>query len=214
MKRYAIREIFATLQGEGVQAGTPAIFLRFAGCNLGYEVCPWCDTDWAKAHYRLDVDETLDFVKQVAEQRFGADQQGLLLVATGGEPSLQFDQPLSDALRAAGFRIAMETNGSREIDRTLVDWLTVSPKQVEFVQRQGDELKVVFTGRGAAGIAPTVAAVRQLAAGTEFDHYVLQPLDHGPRKGGSAWGEATHAVMQLGAPWRLSIQVHKVIGLR
>lgn len=211
-KRYGIREVFGTLQGEGAQAGTPAVFLRFAGCNLGYEVCPWCDTDWAKAHYTEDVDGVLALVHAAAVEAFGGEREGLLLVATGGEPSLQLDEPLSTALRARGYRIAMETNGSRAIDRSLVDWLTVSPKQPEFVQKEGDELKVLFTGADAPGITPTVAQVRALAEGTRFANYFLQSVDI-PEHGGPNYAETTRAVMELGPPWRLSVQTHKVIGI-
>lgn len=211
-KRYAIKEVFATLQGEGAQAGTPAVFLRFAGCNLGYEVCPWCDTDWVKAEYTLDLPATLEMVREVAEKGFGGEPSGLLLVVTGGEPSLQLDRPLADALRSRGYRISMESNGSRPVDRTLVDWLTVSPKQPEFVQREGDELKLLFTGSSAPGITSDAATVRRLTADTRFEHYFLQPVDI-PEHGGPNYDEAIRAVMELGPPWRLSVQTHKVAGI-
>lgn len=211
-KKYGIREVFATLQGEGAQAGSPAVFLRFAGCNLGYDVCPWCDTDWVKAVYSEDVEGTLALVRAAAGEGFGGEKPGLLLVATGGEPSLQLDRPLSDALRARGYRISMESNGSRPVDRSLVDWLTVSPKQPEFAQKEGDELKLLFTGRSAPGITPDVDAVRRIAQGTSFGHYFLQPIDI-PDTGGPNFGEAVRAVMELGPPWRLSVQTHKVTGI-
>lgn len=211
-KRYAIKEVFATLQGEGAQAGTPAVFLRFAGCNLGYEVCPWCDTDWAKADYTPDLAGTLQLVREAAESGFGGERPGLLAVVTGGEPSLQLDRPLAEALRERGYRISMESNGSRPVDRTLVDWLTISPKQAEFVQREGSELKLLFTGAHAAGIAPDVEAVRSIAQGTRFEHYYLQPIDL-PEQGGPNYDEAIRAVMELGPPWRLSVQTHKVAGI-
>lgn len=210
-RKYAIREVFGTLQGEGAQAGSPAVFLRFAGCNLGYQVCPWCDTDWEKATWQLDVGGTVDLVRDRAMETFREVIDGLLVVVTGGEPSLQLDRPLSDALRAAGFRIAMESNGSRPVDRSLVDWLTISPKQSEYVQKEGDELKIVFSGTAAEGPAPDIDAVRRLAEGTGFDHHFLQPLDLpvvGPN-----YRETIDAVMQLGPPWRLSVQSHKVAGI-
>jgi 7-carboxy-7-deazaguanine synthase len=210
--KYAIKEVFATLQGEGAHAGTPAVFLRFAGCNLGYDVCPWCDTDWVKATWTLDLAGTLDLVRRAAVEGFGAEKPGLLLVATGGEPSLQLDRPLSDALRARGYRITMESNGSRPVDRSLVDWLTVSPKQTTFVQKEGDEMKLLFTGTGAPGITPDVDAVRRIAGGTRFGSYFLQPIDL-PLEGGPNYAEATRAVMELGPPWRLSVQTHKVVGI-
>ena len=211
-KRYGIREVFATLQGEGAQAGSPAVFLRFAGCNLGYDVCPWCDTDWVKAHHVEDVEGTLALVGRAAAEGFGGERPGLLLVATGGEPSLQLDRPLSDALRARGYRISMESNGARPVDRSLVDWLTISPKQAEFEQKEGDELKVLFSGANAPGITPTVDHVRRLAEGTRFGHYFLQPIDI-PEHGGPNYDEAVRAVMELGPPWRLSVQTHKVTGI-
>lgn len=211
-RKYGIKEVFATLQGEGAQAGTPAVFLRFAGCNLGYDVCPWCDTDWVKAAYTLDLPDTLDLVRRTAEEGFGGEKPGLLLVATGGEPSLQLDRPLSDALRTRGYRLTMESNGSRPVDRSLVDWLTISPKQGEFAQKEGDELKLLFTGASAPGITPDVAAVRRIAEGTRFGQYFLQPVDV-PAAGGPNYAEVIAAVMQLGPPWRLSVQTHKVAGI-
>jgi organic radical activating enzyme len=188
------------------------VFLRFAGCNLGYDVCPWCDTDWVKAHHVEDVEGTLELVARAAEEGFGGERPGLLLVATGGEPSLQLDRPLSDALRARGYRISMESNGARPVDRSLVDWLTVSPKQAAFEQREGDELKVLFSGADNPGITPTADHVRRLAEGTRFGHYFLQPIDI-PEHGGPNYGEAVRAVMELGPPWRLSVQTHKVTGI-
>ena len=211
-KRYGIREVFPTLQGEGAQAGSPAVFLRFAGCNLGYDVCPWCDTDWVKAHHVEDVEGTLALVGRAAAEGFGGERPGLLLVATGGEPSLQLDRPLSDALRARGYRISMESNGAKPVDRSLVDWLTVSPKQAAFEQKEGDELKVLFSGSAAPGATPTVDAVRRMAEGTRFEHYFLQPIDI-PEHGGPNYAEAVRAVMELGPPWRLSVQTHKVTGI-
>jgi 7-carboxy-7-deazaguanine synthase len=211
-EQYAIKEVFATLQGEGAQAGMPAVFLRFAGCNLGYEVCPWCDTDWVKPRWKLDLEGTLDLVRQTAVEGFGAEKPGLLLVATGGEPSLQLDRPLADSLRERGYRISMESNGSRPVDRSLVDWLTVSPKQEQFAQKEGDELKILFTGTHAPGITPDTDAVRRLADGTRFGHYFLQPIDI-PERGGPNFDEAVAAVMHLGPPWRLSVQTHKVAAI-
>jgi organic radical activating enzyme len=211
-KKYGIREVFPTLQGEGAQAGSPAVFLRFAGCNLGYDVCPWCDTDWVKAHYLEDVEGTLALVARAAGEGFGGERPGLLLVATGGEPSLQLDRPLSDALRARGYRISMESNGARPVDRSLVDWLTVSPKQAAFEQKEGDELKVLFSGSAAPGATPTVDAVRRIAEGTRFDHYFLQPIDI-PEHGGPNYAEAVRAVMELGPPWRLSVQTNTFTGI-
>ena len=211
MKKYAIREVFGTLQGEGALAGSPAVFLRFAGCNLGYEVCPWCDTDWVKARVKAPLEETLELVRQAAIDAFAGERDGLVLVATGGEPSLQFDAPLAAGLRERGYRISMESNGSRPVDRSLVDWLTISPKQPVFEQKEGDELKIVFSGSAAPGPAPDIETVLRLAAGTRFDHYFLQPVDL-PGVGPN-YAETLEAVMRLGPPWRLSVQTHKVLDI-
>jgi 7-carboxy-7-deazaguanine synthase len=209
LRKYGIKEVFGTLQGEGAQAGMPAVFLRFAGCNLGYEVCPWCDTDWVRAEFSLPVDDVLELVHSAALETFGAERPGLLLVATGGEPSLQLDRPLSDALRKRGYRISMESNGARALNRDLVDWLTISPKQAAYEQKEGDELKIIFSGTAATGPAPDLDAVTRLAAGTRFGHYFLQPVDLpgiGPN-----FEETVAAVMALGPPWRLSVQAHKIL---
>ena len=211
MKRYAIKEVFGTLQGEGANAGSPAVFLRFAGCNLGYDICPWCDTDWVRAEYVLSGGETVRLACETARATFGGVPDGLLLVATGGEPSLQLDRPLSNDLRAEGFRICMESNGSRPIDREIVDWLTVSPKQTAYAQKEGDELKVVYTGAHAPGPATDLDAIVALADDTRFDHYWLQPLDL-PDVGPN-YAETAAAVMRLGPPWKLSIQTHKILGI-
>jgi 7-carboxy-7-deazaguanine synthase len=209
VRKYAVKEVFGTLQGEGAQAGSPAVFLRFSGCNLGYEVCPWCDTDWVKAEYSLTVDGVLALVHERAVAAFGAEVPGLLLVATGGEPSLQLDPPLSVALRGRGYRISMESNGARPVDRSLVDWLTISPKQTSYEQKAGDELKIVFNGSGVPGPAPDIDAVLRLTAETDFSHYFLQPVDL-PASGPN-YDETVAAVMALGPPWRLSVQTHKVL---
>jgi organic radical activating enzyme len=98
------------------------------------------------------------------------------------------------------------------VDRSLVDWLTVSPKQAEFAQKEGDELKLLFSGTGAPGITPDVEAVRRIAQGTSFRNYFLQPIDI-PTNGGPNYAETVRAVMELGPPWRLSVQTHKVMGI-
>jgi organic radical activating enzyme len=165
-----------------------------------------------KAAYTLNAEDTLEIVNRTARASFGREGEDLWIVLTGGEPSLQHDQRLADVLRGAGYRLAMESNGSRPIDRQLVDWLTISPKQVDFIQREGDDLKIVFTGSHAPGIAPDIAAVCQLACDTAFANYYLQPVDV-PELGGPNYGETVEAVMRLGSPWRLSVQMHKVLGI-
>jgi 7-carboxy-7-deazaguanine synthase len=205
---YAVKEIFLTLQGEGMQAGRRAVFLRLAGCNLwsGRErdraeaQCPFCDTD---------------FVGTDGEQggRYGApalaecvratwrDGERPLVVVTGGEPMLQLDPPLIDALHSAGFEVAVETNGTLPAPAGL-DWICVSPKAgTEVVQRSGDELKLVWP---QAGIDP------EALLGWDFSHFLIQPLDGPGREAATA--AAIDYVMRH-PRWRLSLQTHKLLGL-
>ena len=205
---YAVKEIFLTLQGEGMQAGRRAVFLRFAGCNLwtGREQdrakaqCTFCDTDFVGTDGenggRYDAAALAD--KVAALWREGERR---LVVITGGEPILQLDAPLIDALHARAFEIAVETNGTLPAPPGL-DWICVSPKAgTEVVQRSGDELKLVWP---QTGIDP-----RQLA-GWEFDHLLIQPLD-GPDAPASV-AAAIDFVMR-NPKWRLSLQTHKLLGL-
>ncbi len=208
---YAVKEIFLTLQGEGAQTGRRAVFLRFSGCNLwtGREQdraaaqCRFCDTDFVGmdgdngGRYR-NADELADKVASL----WGASAGGRLVVMTGGEPLLQVDDPLIGALRTRGFETAVETNGTIEAPAGL-DWICVSPKAgTEIVQRSGNELKLVWP---QAGIDP--AALAQW----EFDHFLIQPLDCAGRE--AALAEAIAFVM-ADPRWRLSLQTHKLLGLR
>lgn len=209
---YAVKEIFLTLQGEGLNAGRRAVFLRFSGCNLwsGREEdrataqCTFCDTDFVG----MDGDhggrypDASALAAKVSEL-WGAQGEGKpLVVITGGEPMLQVDGALVDALHAAGFEIAMETNGTLAVTPG-VDWITVSPKAGNaVVQRSGSELKLVWP---QAGIDP------QAMEGWAFDHFLVQPLDN------PAANENHAAAIQyvIDHPrWRLSVQTHKVIGIR
>jgi 7-carboxy-7-deazaguanine synthase (Cx14CxxC type) len=207
---YAVKECFLTLQGEGVQSGRRAVFLRFAGCNLwsGREAdrataqCTFCDTDFVGTDgegggkYR----EAEQLAEQIATL-WGPGKEGRLAVITGGEPMLQLDSTLVDALHARGFRIAIETNGTLPAVGGL-DWICVSPKAgTKVVQRSGDELKLVWP---QAGIAP--AELEQW----DFAHFLVQPMDCEKRD------EAVAASVQLAMDrpkWRLTLQAHKVAGL-
>ncbi|MGN6122719.1 MAG: 7-carboxy-7-deazaguanine synthase [Sphingomonas oligoaromativorans] len=209
---YAVKEIFLTLQGEGLNAGRRAVFLRFSGCNLwsGREEdrataqCTFCDTDFVG----MDGDHGGRYPDAAAlaakvSELWGAQGEGRpLVVITGGEPMLQVDGALVDALHAAGFEIAMETNGTLAVTPG-VDWITVSPKAGNaVVQRSGSELKLVWP---QAGIDP------QAMEGWDFDHFLVQPLDN------PAANENHAAAIQyvIDHPrWRLSVQTHKVIGIR
>lgn len=208
---YAVKEMFLTLQGEGVQAGRRAVFIRFAGCNLwsGREkdrasaICRFCDTDFVGT----DGDGGGRFADAQAlaaraAELWGPDPARRFAVLTGGEPMLQVDDALVDALHAAGFEIAMESNGTLPAHPGL-DWLCVSPKAgSQVVQRTGDELKLVWP---QAGIDPAELE------GWAFRHHLVQPLDD-PR---AAENRAAAVALAMARPqWRLTIQAHKVAGLR
>jgi 7-carboxy-7-deazaguanine synthase len=205
---YAVKEIFLTLQGEGAQAGRRAVFLRFAGCNLwsGREAdratarCRFCDTDFVgtggenggryEAH---DLAARVEALWGDGERRF--------VVVTGGEPMLQLDPPLIEALHAFGFEIAVESNGTLPAPAG-IDWLCVSPKAgTEVVQRRGDELKLVWP---QSGIDP------EMLLGWEFEHFLLQPMDGEAREAALA---ATIDYVMAHAGWKLSLQTHKLLGL-
>jgi 7-carboxy-7-deazaguanine synthase len=208
---YAVKEIFYTLQGEGANAGRPAVFCRFAGCNLwsGREadraeaVCRFCDTDFVgmdgPGGGRFAT--AADLAQACAEQAGGIAPDGLLVVLTGGEPMLQVDAALIDALHAAGFEIAIETNGTLPVPAA-IDWICVSPKAgAELVQRTGSELKLVFP---QPGLEP--AALVSLAFANRF----LQPMDGPDRDRNTALAVA---YCKADPRWRLSIQTHKLIGI-
>lgn len=207
---FAVKECFLTLQGEGVQAGSRAVFLRFAGCNLwsGREQdraeaqCRFCDTDFVGTDGEgggkfRSADSLADQVE--AMWAGGAEQR--LVVITGGEPMLQLDAALVDALHARGFRVAVETNGTLPAIPGL-DWICVSPKAgTEVVQREGNELKLVWP---QDGLDP--AELEQW----RFDHFLVQPMDCPDRK--AALDAAVKLAMER-PQWRLTLQTHKVIGL-
>lgn len=207
---YAVKEIFLTLQGEGGQAGRPAVFCRFSGCNLwsGREedraaaACTFCDTDFVGMDGPgggrfADADALADAI----EAEWTGGPSGRLVVFTGGEPVLQLDADLIAAIKARGFETAVETNGSLAAPAGL-DWVCVSPKgQVPLVQRSGQELKLVFP---QAGVDP--AAFEGLA----FERFLLQPMDGPDREGAT---RAAIAYCLAHPRWRLSVQTHKYLGI-
>ena len=207
---YAVKEIFLTLQGEGGQAGRPAVFCRFAGCNLwsGREadraeaVCKFCDTDFVgmdgPGGGRFASAEALADAVQ-AEWQGGPDDR--LVVLTGGEPLLQLDAELIAALHARRFSLALETNGTIAAPAG-VDWICVSPKaDAAVVQTQGQELKLVYPQEG-------VDPAR--FEGLDFERFLLQPMD-GPRRAENT--EAAIAYCLAHPRWRLSVQTHKYLGI-
>ncbi|MEA3080690.1 MAG: 7-carboxy-7-deazaguanine synthase [Sphingomonadales bacterium] len=211
---YSVKECFLTLQGEGAQSGSRAVFLRFAGCNLwsGREAdraeaqCRFCDTDFVGTDGEgggkfASADELAGQV----ESLWGESRDGRLVVITGGEPMLQLDGPLVEVLHERGFRVAVETNGTLPAVAGL-DWICVSPKAgTEIVQRHGNELKLVWP---QTGIEP--AELESWG----FDHFLVQPMDC-PRDASAheAALEAAIALAMERPKWRLSLQTHKVVGL-
>lgn len=211
MPRYAVKECFYTLQGEGCHAGRPAVFLRFAGCNLwsGREadragaVCTFCDTDFVGTDGEGggSFPDAPALATHVAA-RWPAGGGGIpYVVCTGGEPTLQLDAPLVAALHDAGFEVAVETNGTRPVPDG-VDWICVSPKaDAPLVQASGDELKLVF---------PQPAAPPERFAALPFRHFLLQPMD-GPDV--AAHTRAAVAYCLAHPQWSLSLQTHKALGI-
>lgn len=211
---YSIKEAFYTLQGEGLQAGKPAVFCRFAGCNLwsGREsdrssaVCRFCDTDFVGTDGTLGGKyATADsLAESIASLWPASDDQHRLVVLTGGEPLLQIDGELIDALHERHFRIAVETNGTIKVPEG-IDWICVSPKAgAPLIQTHGHELKLVFP---QPDLMPDALPWQTL----RFEHYLLQPMD-GPNAARTT--VAAVAYCQDHPQWRLSVQTHKMLGIR
>lgn len=207
---YAVKEIFRTLQGEGAQTGRAAVFCRFAGCNLwtGREqdretaVCRFCDTDFIGTDGvgggKFATAE--DLAEAISRQWRGAPGRAYV-VFTGGEPLLQLDEALIDAMHAKDFEIAIETNGTLEPPAG-VDWICVSPKAgAELKLTRGHELKLVF---------PQDEARPEDFVSLDFRHFFLQPMDGPEREANTA---AAAAYCMDNPAWRLSLQTHKLIGL-
>jgi 7-carboxy-7-deazaguanine synthase (Cx14CxxC type) len=207
---YAVKEIFLTLQGEGVQAGSRAVFLRFAGCNLwsGREQdresaqCNFCDTDFVGTDGEGGGKfASAEALADSVQQAWSGGDEGRLVVITGGEPMLQLDSALVGALHERGFRVAVETNGTLPAVEGL-DWVCVSPKAgTTVVQRSGNELKLVWP---QPGIDP--AELERW----DFDHFLVQPMDCADGK--AAVDAAIRLAMER-PRWRLTLQNHKVVGL-
>lgn len=211
MSTYAVKECFYTLQGEGKHAGRPAVFLRFAGCNLwsGREadradaVCTFCDTDFVGTDGEGGgAFRTPEALAAHVAARWPTSGGGTpYVVCTGGEPTLQLDAPLVDALHAAGFEIAVETNGTRPVVAG-VDWICVSPKAgAAVVQTSGDELKLVY---------PQASAMPERFAGLDFRHFLLQPMD-GPAREANTREAVAYCLAH--PQWGLSLQTHKSLGI-
>jgi 7-carboxy-7-deazaguanine synthase len=209
---YSVKEIFYTLQGEGANTGRPAVFLRFAGCNLwsGREsdradaLCRFCDTEFVGTDGagggKFETPEAL--AAAVAAAWSAPNAVGRFVVCTGGEPLLQLDSALVAALRGHGFMIAVETNGTLAPSAGGL-WLTVSPKAgAPLKLTRGDELKLVY---------PQTGAEPERYAPLDFRHFFLQPMD-GPEKARNTRLATEYCLAHPG--WRLSLQTHKLIGIR
>lgn len=210
---YRVNEIFYTLQGEGVHSGIPAVFVRLSGCNLR---CPWCDTDFAD-YTEMTADA---IVKEALALYDVPNERRRMVVLTGGEPSLQVNEALVAALHDAGFYICIETNGTHPLPDG-IDWITCSPKKVSNRQpslalRKVNEVKVVFTGDYDPDI---------WRGQFEAEHWMLQPLRYNGEllmeSGIDEWADDRNDNLDetvryiLAHPfWRLSVQLHKIIGLR
>ena len=221
---YTVKEIFYTLQGEGAQAGRAAVFCRFAGCNLwsGREedrataVCRFCDTDFVgvgpDGGKFVSAEELAERIAQCWGGIFTPTSQNRdvghpFVVCTGGEPLLQLDATLIEALHAQGFEIAVETNGTIAAPAG-IDWICVSPKAgTALVQTTGDELKLVYPQNDA----PQAGAEPERYEGLDFRHFFLQPMD------GPELRENTERAIRYcmeHPQWRLSLQTHKFVGIR
>ena len=216
---YTVKELFPTLQGEGAHTGRAAVFCRFAGCNLwsGREedrataVCQFCDTDFVG----FDGDgggkfETANDLADAIEKAWLSTQAGSqqrYVVFTGGEPLLQLDKDLIDALHHKGFELAIETNGTLKVP-VGVDWVCVSPKAgADLVVLQADEIKLVIPQSGHQNLENLLARFEKM----DYRHRYLQPMD------GAQLAENTQLAIQLCQKrplWRLSMQTHKIIGIR
>jgi 7-carboxy-7-deazaguanine synthase len=209
---YAVKEIFLTLQGEGMHAGRRAVFLRFAGCNLwtGREedrataICQFCDTDFVGMDGENGGRYDADTLAAKVASLWGEGSAYRYVVLTGGEPMLQVDDALVAALHACGFEIAIESNGTIAT-HPAIDWICISPKAgSDVVQRQGHELKLVWPQTGSDIVA---------LEAWKFDHFLLQPMDSGNNITNEANRNAAIQQAMLRPKWKISLQNHKLLGL-
>ncbi len=210
-KKYSIKEIYYTLQGEGYHTGTPAIFCRFSGCNLwsGLEedrhkaICQFCDTNFWGTDGINGGKYTLDSLIEKVHSLFPKEEKQTekFIVLTGGEPALQVDEELVAKLQKTGFQVAIETNGTKVLP-AILDWVTVSPKaNTELIITTGNELKLVYPQKDALP-----GKYKHLA----FDHFYLQPMD------GKDWevnSIKTINYCKENPQWKMSVQTHKFLNI-
>ena len=211
---YAVKEIFLTLQGEGAHAGRRAVFVRFTGCNLwsglekdrGKAVCQFCDTDFVG----MDGEgggrfQDAEHLVTAVTKSWGESESHRFVVLTGGEPMLQVDESFISALHAAGFEIAIESNGTLPVPRS-IDWICISPKAgSDIVQQNGDDLKLVWPQPSS-----DIAKLEKW----NFRNFLLQPMDTQLGTEANAHNiKACIEFVQSNPKWRLSLQTHKILGL-
>ncbi len=209
MKKYKVKEIFYTLQGEGFHSGRPAVFCRFSGCNLwsGREedrseaICKFCDTDFVGMDGKNGGSYTAKALSEIIVSLFPTKNLKTFVVCTGGEPALQMDRELVETFHQHNIEIAIETNGTKALPLG-IDWVCVSPKEnAEIVVKSGHELKLVFPQQGNS---PTQFEQFQ------FDHFYLQPLDD---VNNMQHVQACINYCMVHPQWSLSLQTHKIIGI-
>ena len=209
---YAVKETFLTIQGEGVHAGRKAVFLRFAGCNLwtGLEkdrsdaVCKFCDTDFVGMDGDNGGRYDAEALAAKAAALWGGGMEHRYIVLTGGEPMLQVDDAIVDALHAQGFQIAIESNGTIAT-HSGIDWVCISPKAgSDVVQRSGDELKLVW---------PQAGSDAQEMESWDFKHHLIQPMDGFSAEANAANQAAAMDFVSANPKWRLSLQNHRMLGI-
>ena len=209
MKKYAVKEIFYTLQGEGAHAGRPAVFLRFSGCNLwsGREedrhkaICKFCDTDFWGTDGQNGGKYHLQELAEKVNEQWPENAGHKYVVCTGGEPLLQLDSDLALALKAKGFEVAIETNGTIEVPKE-IDWICMSPKaNTEIIVQNGDEIKVVYPQKG---IDP--GDFEEM----DFANFFIQPMDS-PEQEDNILKAIKYC--KQNPKWRISLQTHKILGI-
>lgn len=208
MKRYSVKSVFYTLQGEGVHAGQPAVFIRFSGCNFwsgrpedrATSACPFCDTDFVGTNGASGGRYTAQELAQKARDMGGAAP---LVILTGGEPLLQVDPLLVQTLQAHNFKVHVETNGSHNIQGLGLDWVTCSPKSRDRqVLNHCDELKVIYPAQDPLYWASVIKA----------EHHFIQPEDGAGAKLSSS-SQASVSFAKANPNWRVSVQTHKILGI-
>ena len=195
-----VNEIFYSIQGEGRNAGTPAVFVRFSGCNLK---CPFCDTDFS-FYTEMSEEEILDKIN-----KYKCD----FVVLTGGEPTLQVTPKLLELLRKSGKYIAIETNGTRQIDAKLYDWVTVSPKY-RFVSAKTQLNRLINEVKLVANLQTTQEWLSEAENNLHANYYYLQPCDTGETEKNKEIIEHVITLVKENPTWKISIQLHKMLGVR